>query len=197
VKIIIGLGNPGPEYALTRHNTGVMLVDKIYQSKFMNYEYGFRRKKDIFVYESDTLVLVKTAKVFMNESGKIIFELKHAGFFNNSTSPLAPFQNFREGKRSEGLYVVHDDLDIKLGEYKIQFGIGPKEHNGVNSIEQTLGTKDFWRIRIGIDNRQEIRDTKYDLSGEQYVLQKFAPEEREIIEKVLDEVCTTLLGSPS
>jgi len=173
------LGNPGAEYKLTRHNSGVMLVDMIYESRFMNYEYGFRRKKDIFVYESDALVLVKTSGLFMNESGRIVSELKQAGFFNKNVD----FHN---------LYVAHDDLDIKLGEYKIQPGIGPKEHNGVKSVEQTLGTKDFWRIRVGIENGK--RKTENRISGEEYVLQRFLPEEREILNQVLAEIAGKLIS---
>ena len=172
------MGNPGAEYKLTRHNSGVMLVDMIYESRFMNYEYGFRRKKDIFVYESDALVLVKTSGLFMNESGRIVSELKQAGFFNKNVD----FHN---------LYVAHDDLDIKLGEYKIQFGKGPKEHNGVNSIQQALGSDEFWHIRIGIENRDRERDLK---SGEEYVLQRFLPEEREILNQVLAEIAGKLIS---
>jgi len=178
VKIIIGLGNPGADYQNTRHNAGMMLVDKIYKSKFMNYEYGFRRKKDIFVYESDTLVLVKTSGLFMNESGRIIQELRHT----------MGIQLAYDGKAIDQLYVAHDDLDIKLGEYKIQMGKGPKEHNGVNSVEQILGTDRFWRIRIGIDNRNTPVD------GETYVLQTFIPEEREILTQVLGELAEKLVS---
>lgn len=170
MKIIIGLGNPGVEYKQTRHNAGVMLVDKIYESKFMNYEYGFRRKKDIFVYDSDALVLVKTANVFMNESNKIIREA-----LGNRDWIL------------ENLYIAHDDLDIKLGEYKIQKGIGPKVHNGLLSIEQSLGTKDFWRVRIGIDNR------KTPIDGETYVLQRFSGEERIILDKALEDISNEII----
>jgi len=179
MKIIIGLGNPGVEYKLTRHNAGMMLVDKIYESRFMNYEYGFRRKKAIYVYESDNLILVKTAGMFMNESGRIIDELKQGGYFNN---PLG-FEN---------LYIAHDDLDLKLGEYKIQLGVGPKVHNGVNSIEQALGTDKFWRVRIGIDNRFQVSGDR--LQGEEYVLQKFGPEEKQIIDQVLSEVTQKLVS---
>ena len=66
------------------------------------------------------------------------------------------------------LIIIHDDLDIPLGKFKIQFGKGPRLHNGVLSVEQALGTKEFWRIRIGIDNRLKNTD-----SGEDYVLEKF------------------------
>ncbi len=108
---------------------------------------------------SPNFILVKSKDVFMNESGRLL-------------------QGLPEGE----LYVAHDDLDLKLGEYKIQFGKGPKDHHGVESVERTLGTKDFWRIRIGIDNRT------IPIDGETYVLQKFPPEEKVILENTLDAI---------
>jgi PTH1 family peptidyl-tRNA hydrolase len=87
------------------------------------------------------------------------------------------------------LYVVHDDLDIKLGEYKIQKGKGPKDHNGLLSIENALGTKDFWRVRIGIENRRKIPNSKFQIQkGEDYVLQNFFKDELLIINQVIDDV---------
>lgn len=90
---------------------------------------------------------------------------------------------------SKDLFVIHDDLDIKLGEYKIQFGRGPKDHNGILDIEEKLGTKDFWRIRIGVDNRP--LDGKP--LGEEYVLQNFTDEEKPILDKVIKEICKKLV----
>ena len=79
------------------------------------------------------------------------------------------------------LYIVHDDLDIALGKFKIQKGKGPKDHKGLNSIYKALGTKDFYHVRIGVDNR----DPEDKVEGEKYVLQNFSGEERKIIDKVL------------
>lgn len=87
------------------------------------------------------------------------------------------------------LYVVHDDLDIPLGSYKIQFGRGPKDHNGILSIEDKLGTKDFWRVRVGVDNRPF--DNKP--MGEEYVLQNFTDEEREILNSTIKGMLRELI----
>jgi PTH1 family peptidyl-tRNA hydrolase len=87
------------------------------------------------------------------------------------------------------LYIAHDDLDIPLGAYKIQLGVGPKVHNGVNSVEEELGTKDFWRVRIGVDNRKPDDRT----SGEEYVLQDFTAEERKALDGVIQEICKKLV----
>lgn len=90
------------------------------------------------------------------------------------------------------LWVIHDDLDIPLGSYKIQFGKGPKIHKGTLSIEEELGTKDFWRVRIGVDDRAE--DNRE--SGEEYVLKDFTHDEMLTLQntfpKILKELLTKL-----
>ena len=89
----------------------------------------------------------------------------------------------------EDLVVVHDDLDIAFGEYKIQKEKGPKVHNGLKSIEQYLGRTDFWRVRIGIDNREP--GVGYG-TGADYVLSKFSKEELAALEKVIEEASKEL-----
>lgn len=103
---------------------------------------------------------------FMNKSGEAVS--KEANFYK-----IVP----------ENIIVVHDDLDISLGLWKMQKGKGPKLHYGIQSIEEKLGTKDFWRIRIGVDNRKDQK-----ISGESYVLQKFSETETEVLEKVFHEI---------
>lgn len=90
----------------------------------------------------------------------------------------------------DDLYIAHDDLDLRLGEYKIQKGRGPKVHNGVNSVEERLGTEEFWRVRIGVDNR----DPENRIKGEDYVLQNFSNEEMQIIKETIKNACSELLG---
>jgi|SRR3989344_470451 len=161
MRVIIGLGNPGVQYVGTRHNAGVLLVDLLSQKLTSNY--GWRKHFNALVYKTSDLVLVQSRDVFMNESGRLL-------------------QGLPEGE----LYLAHDDLDIRLGEYKVQRGIGPKVHYGVQSIENQLGAKYFWRIRIGIDNRTTPID------GETYVLQKFTPEEKVILENTFDAIIKTI-----
>lgn len=161
MQIIVGLGNPGVPYAGTRHNAGMMLVELLSQ-KLTN-DYGWRKHYDSLIFKTPDLVLIKTKDIFMNESGRLL-------------------QGLPEGE----LYVAHDDLDIKLGEYKIQKGIGPKVHYGLQSIEGAWGTKDFWRIRIGIDNRTT------QIEGETFVLQKFTLGEKAILEDTLDAIIETI-----
>jgi PTH1 family peptidyl-tRNA hydrolase len=89
------------------------------------------------------------------------------------------------------LYVVHDDLDIPLGKFKITKGRGPKVHNGLKSIYEQLGTKDFWHVRIGIDNRTA---TGFSGTGEDYVLESWRPEERETVKSVIKSAAKELYG---
>jgi len=98
---------------------------------------------------------------YMNESGKFVKKL--TSHYSLTTSHLI---------------IIHDDLDIPLGKFHIQFASGPLLHNGLESIEQHLKTKDFWRIRIGIDNR--LPDKK--IPGETYAMQNFLPEEKKLLE---------------
>ncbi|MBI4099715.1 peptidyl-tRNA hydrolase [Candidatus Microgenomates bacterium] len=109
---------------------------------------------------------VKT-NVFMNDSGK---------FVKRAVS--------RQQIADSDLYIVHDDLDLPWGKYKIQFGVGPKVHYGIQSIENELRTGDFWRIRIGVDNRDSLNR----IPGDKYVLEDFTKEEREILKGVFDAV---------
>jgi PTH1 family peptidyl-tRNA hydrolase len=122
---------------------------------------------------------------------KGFYFLKPDTFMNASGKAVSKIKNFYKID-SQDIYLIHDDLDIRLGEYKVQLGVGPKVHNGVDSVEQELGTKDFWRVRVGVDNRE--RENR--IPGEDYVLKDFTKEEKEIliqtIEKVIDELCKTL-----
>lgn len=120
---------------------------------------------------TDELKIVKT-DVFMNQSGEFIKKL-----VRDSKSEI------------ENLIIVHDDLDIPLGKFKIQKGEGPRLHNGLNSIEKTLETKDFWRVRIGVDARAPENWT----DGEAYVLSDFSREERSLLQKIFPLVYNRLV----
>jgi PTH1 family peptidyl-tRNA hydrolase len=112
-----------------------------------------------FKSQNENIKFFKT-DCFMNQSGKAVKKI---------------IENYK--LKIENLIIIHDDLDIPLGKSKIQKGIGPKLHNGIRSIEQELKTKDFWRVRIGVDNRKP----ENHISGETYVLQDFLPEEKELL----------------
>ncbi len=165
MKLLIGLGNPGEKYKNNRHNVGQMFVDCLpdYQST--------RLPNDVKILKTDC---------FMNDSGKFVTEQvkKYRGDWEN------------EGDWGRNLFIVHDDLDIPLGKFKIDFGVGPKVHNGINSVEEALGTKEFWRVRIGIDNRGASGQAR--MTGEDYVLQNFSNDEIQILEEIFPKILEEL-----
>jgi len=168
MKLIVGLGNPGERYKGTRHNVGFVVMETMVgQAEWKE----SRKMKGVFRKE-EGMVLVKPT-TFMNESGRAVVNFKN--FYKISL---------------DDLWVVHDDLDLKLGEYKVQKGVGPKVHNGILSIEKQLGNKDFWRVRVGVDGRNGHRS----VSGEEYVLGKFSKEEMGVINEVVERVVKELRG---
>lgn len=162
MKLIVGLGNPGKEYEGTRHNAGFEFVNKMAGGD----RFGLNKKFEAEILEKDGLILVKP-QTFMNESGRAVRKI--VDFYKLSL---------------DSLVIVHDDLDINLGEFKIQKGVGPKVHNGIASVEQSLGETNFWRVRLGIDNRK-IQQT--NLSGADYVLSRFGQDEREVFKGEIGE----------
>lgn len=168
MRLIVGLGNPGEKYKNTRHNAGFMLVDKMAVGK----KFSMSNKFEAEILEMDGILLAKP-QTFMNDSGR-------------SVRKIMDFYKLKLGQ----LTIIHDDLDLALGEKKIQTGIGPKVHNGVNSVEQYLGSKDFLRVRLGVDNRM---NQMTELSGADYVLENFGKEEVRVIEKVIEVTIAELL----
>lgn len=169
MKVVVGLGNPGEKYANNRHNAGFVVADALAEK----YEVAtWESKFGALIAKADGLLLVKP-QMFMNKSGEVVSEI--VNFYKVSTADL---------------WVIHDDLDLTLGEYKIQAGIGPKVHNGVNSIEALLSKTDFWRVRVGIDNRPvgEARTP-----GEDYVLSDFTEEEKRVTDEVIGNVVKNLI----
>ncbi len=115
--------------------------------------------------------VAKKSDKFMNDSGSFVW--------SQYTKYHIPYTS---------LYIVHDDLDIKLGEFKIQLGKGPKVHNGLNDIYEKLGTNEFWHVRVGVDHR----DPENRIKGEDYVLQDFTEEEKVVLNGVIKQICNQL-----
>lgn len=177
MKLVVGLGNPGEKYIGNRHNAGFMVVDRLAKvSEFSNSKFQFSNKFKADVLVGNKVMLVKP-QTFMNRSGEAVSTM--VNFYKASL---------------DDLIVVHDDLDIRLGDYKIVNGVGPKVHNGLNSIESKLGRTDFWRVRVGVDNR--IQNSEARMAGEDYVLSDFTLDERteldEVIKAIIDELVPKL-----
>ncbi len=162
--LLIGLGNPSEEYQNTRHNTGQIFLNYLVRKEGLRWEK--RKKQLVAIAQKGKLTLAKPL-VFMNESGQAVSKI-----------------SVRLSVPTSALYIVHDELDLKLGDFKITFGKSSPLHKGVASVEKYLKTKDFWRIRIGIDNRKLDKR----ISGEEYVLQNFSEEEKEILKFVFNQI---------
>lgn len=171
MKIIVGLGNPGEKHQKNRHNVGFMVVEALAQ-KLGSEPWTMSKKFKAEVVQTKEYILVKP-QTFMNDSGIAIAKI--CGFYKVAYSDL---------------YVVHDDLDIALGNYKIQFGKGPQVHNGLLSVEEQLSTDQFWNVRIGVENRV-IRGNK-GVPGVVYSLQDFDSQEEEIVARVITQTVTEL-----
>src|SRR3990167_8300585 len=178
--LLIGLGNPGKKFESTRHNAGKILAAYLQQRPGEGLKVV---ETDCYMNESGGWVKRQLQLKVNRLTGQQVKVKKDTTFSNLSTFQPA------------SLFICHDDLDIPLGKFKVQFGKGPRLHNGVLSVEQALGTKEFWRIRIGIENRstgqQADRLTGYQASrlknedsGEDYVLEGFTPEEKKILVSV-------------
>lgn len=158
--LVVGLGNPGKKYEKTRHNVGFLALDAFAKEHSFP-EFTLVKKHTSFVSEgvlSETKVVLAKPQTFMNNSGKAVASLVSLSL----------------GKLSETkeLVVVHDDIDIPLGKVKVSESRGSAGHKGVDSIIQTLGTKNFTRVRIGIQPEGE-KPNDVDI----FVLQPLVKEE--------------------
>lgn len=181
--LIVGLGNPGEKYTRNRHNVGFMFADFLLEYlnktytlstdfKFDKYSKSEIAKTDLIANSQKPAAIIVKPQTYMNRSGETVRQLKAS-----NQIPLSQ------------IFVAHDDLDIQLGNFKIQQGVGPKKHNGLSSIENHIHTVDFWRIRIGVDNRAGDRT----LSGEEYVLQNFSPDEQQILTDTFPSIINRFL----
>jgi len=180
--LIVGLGNPGEKFKNSRHNAGFFAVDQM-ASRWLDCSMAelsrhFKLKKKL-----QARILKLDAKRYSLAAD--LFLIKPQTFMNKSGVSLKKiFQFFNLTiKQCSHLYIIHDDLDLSLGDYKIQFGRTAAGHKGVQSVIDHLGTKNFWRLRVGIENRPAKK-----IPGEKYVLQPFLPEEKESIRETVGRV---------
>lgn len=178
MRIIVGLGNPGQEYENTRHNAGYMLVDKLARETGAAWQFNKRFKADIA--ESRGIFFVKP-QTFMNESGVAVAAV--LSYYKLLPKTLGILK-VKEADLSQILTVIHDDLDIEFGKYKISTDSRSAGHKGVQSIINHLKTKNFQRIRIGIKKSAEEEKIPTD----KYVLMKLGKEEKEKIETLINSI---------
>lgn len=161
MKLIIGLGNPGPKYENTRHNAGYMILNALAQeltAQEFKTEKKFKADITTVTFNEEKLILAKPT-TFMNLSGE-------------AAQLLMQFYKIKP----EDLWVVYDDLDLPLGQIRIRKEGGPGTHNGMKSLIQQIG-QNFARFRIGIESRGATAPEKQDTSS--FVLAPFMQEEQE------------------
>ena len=168
--LIAGLGNPGPNYENTRHNAGFQVIDSIARSHGLSPD--LNKWEALYCRASlwgARIILVKP-QTYMNLSGKAL--ARFADFFKISPS---------------NILVVHDDIDMSPGRVKLVATGGPGGHNGIRSLIQCLGTKDFFRLKYGI-GRPGQNGVHAEMPVERFVLTPFSADEQ----KLLDERMSVL-----
>lgn len=133
IRLVCGLGNPGEEYALTRHNAGFSTVDVLAE------RYGARYWKS----------QAGCATTSVSIAGRNIVLAKPQGYMNTSGGPLSKLARELHVAPEE-ILVIHDEVDLPAGEVRSKFGGGLNAHNGLRSVKAKLGTADFARVRVGI-----------------------------------------------
>ncbi|CAM4254081.1 aminoacyl-tRNA hydrolase [Nocardia ninae] len=163
--LVVGLGNPGPEYERTRHNVGFLVADVLAQRVGGRFAVHKKSGADLLQARLDgRQVLIAKPRSFMNLSGR----------------PVAALAKFFSVPLTE-VIVVHDELDLPFGEIRLKRGGGEGGHNGLRSVSSALTTKDYLRTRIGIGRppgRQDPAD---------YVLKPFAAAERKEIPVIVEQ----------
>jgi len=166
IQMIVGLGNPGPAYQASRHNVGAWFVEDLAAKHAipLREEKRFRSLCGTHNTASGKILLL-LPQTYMNLSGDAVFSA--ADYFN------IPAAN---------ILIAHDELDLASGRAQLKYSGGHAGHNGLKDIIKKLGTKDFWRLRVGIDHprnhnpQQEVAD---------YVLSKPSPSQRQLIDEAI------------
>ena len=182
MKIIFGLGNPGREYQNTRHNAGFLLLDYLKEKLSLEFIIKDKLYSSIAKYKFNDKIIFVKPQTFMNNSGRAVYAIiKYYKIIPENT------------------WIIHDDIDLHLGKYRISFNSGSAGHKGVQSIIDYLKTTKFNRLRLGIFPKSKDPskpEEKKSINTEKFVLENFTKKEKEIfdetIEKAADEILTEL-----
>ena len=168
-KIIVGLGNPGPRYAGTRHNVGFLCIDRL--AERWNVALSDRRQHAVLGQEevAGTPVVLAKPRTFMNNSGEAVRYL------------LARFR-----AQPSDLVIIYDEMDLPLGTIRLRPRGGAAGHQGMASIINVLGVNKFPRVRVGIDKPESADDWI------RYVLEPFREEELTVVRDVVERVAAAL-----
>ncbi len=176
--VIAGLGNPGEEYANTRHNTGRIVVS------------SFLKKNDF-----DLPILSKKHKALISQ-GKIgkekVLVIFPETFMNKSGASLSTAVGSIKGAHS--LIVVYDDLDLAFGSIKVSYNRGSGGHRGLESIIKSLKTTEFVRIRVGISPSTPSGKIKKPNNVDKFIIGNFSPKETEALKKISKKVSEAIVS---
>ena len=160
--LVVGLGNPGPEYAGTRHNVGAMVVDALAARHRVRYS-SHRGRADIGQ--------ARLGAPAGAPGGVAAVLARPRGFMNESGGPVSALAQYFK-VAPERLVVVHDELDLPFGALRLKLGGGDNGHKGLKSVRRSLGTGDWYRVRVGVGRPPGRMDPAA------YVLRDFSPGER-------------------
>jgi PTH1 family peptidyl-tRNA hydrolase len=163
IKLFIGLGNPGEKYSDTRHNAGFWWIDLVAHQQNINLQNGDKFFSSIGKSSIAEELYVAKPNTFMNDSGKAV-------------AAIAKFYKINPNE----ILVIHDDLDIDVGQAKLKFGGSHGGHNGLKSIFACIGSQDFWRLKIGIGHPGD-KHLVVD-----YVLKNPSSKERDLIDESIE-----------
>jgi PTH1 family peptidyl-tRNA hydrolase len=163
--LVVGLGNPGPDYAKTRHNLGFVVADILADRLGSGFKVHKRSGAEVATgrIAGRSVVLAKP-RTYMNESGRQV-------------GPLAKFYSVAPAD----VIILHDELDIDFGQIRLKFGGGVAGHNGLRSVSSALGTNDFQRVRIGVGRPPGRMD------GAAFVLGNFTSAERKEVPTICEQ----------
>lgn len=164
IRLIVGLGNPGPEYEQTRHNAGFWVVDNLAGSALSR--------------ESRFNALAARVRI----AGQEVWLLEPQTYMNRSGQSVGAIARFYKIAPDE-ILVVHDELDLPPGSAKIKKGGSSGGHNGLKDITAALGTQDYWRLRIGIGHPRSMNLQQQVVD---FVLHRPRKEEQELINRVIE-----------
>ncbi|MCM3687825.1 aminoacyl-tRNA hydrolase [Kocuria rosea] len=164
--LVVGLGNPGPEYARTRHNVGQMVLDELAHRANGNYKAHKAR--------------AQVLETRLRPGGPRLVLAKPMTYMNTSGGPVSGLAKFYDIP-AEKVIAVHDEIDIPFGALKLKIGGGEGGHNGLRDMSKALGTKDYHRVRVGVGRPPGRMDAAT------YVLKPFATTEAKELPFLLDD----------
>lgn len=183
MKIVVGLGNPGPQYAGTRHNVGFDTVDRLaLQLGWVYGDDGFNRLART---KFDGLAMDGTIRLPSGASEKLLL-LKPMGYMNCSGRSVQPAMAFYQVEPAD-MMIVLDDLALPCGRIRLRPGGSDGGHNGLKDIQRAIGTSEYPRLRLGIDPPPQF------VPQRDYVLGKFAEEQRKLMKPAVERAASAIL----